>query len=150
MKSGDEGDERGDGRNENRDERPLGSGGRKYQRIEEGGTRRDRKMERREREMLEKSMERLERRVEECERRERKGEEGGVLKEKVRELDRKLERKERKERKNNIVIRGLKVKEGRRRDAVEDMTKRIWVRGELVEVRRLGGERERRGGKMWS
>lgn len=48
-----------------------------------------------------------------------------------------MEMKERKERRRNIVIRGLKVREGRRREAVEEVLEKIGVEVEVKEIRRV-------------
>lgn len=106
---------------------------------------------REEREELKEHIKGLKRRMEEIERREEvgteKGKEGGKegegIKERISEIERKLERKEREEKKKNIVIRRLKVKEGKRKEAVEEAMKAIGVEIEAKEVWRIADERER-------
>lgn len=66
-----------------------------------------------------------------------------MTKERIREIDKKLERKEREKRKNNIVIRGIEMKDGKRLETVEEIMRKIGVRDKLAEVRRLGGEKEK-------
>lgn len=51
-----------------------------------------------------------------------------------------MKRREREERRRNIVIRGLEVKKRRRWKAVEGMG---LIRAELVDVRRLGGAKQK-------
>lgn len=54
--------------------------------------------------------------------------------------------KEREERRRNIVIKGVVVKDVKRKEAVEEMMKVLRVKADMEEVRRLG--EERRGGEM--
>jgi len=84
------------------------------------------------------------------ERKERRegGKKGGVgekeeVVERMREIERRLERKERKDRKRNVIIRGLEVREEKRREAVEDIFEKIEARVEVEEERKL---REEEGG----
>lgn len=64
---------------------------------------------------------------------------------KVRELERRWEKKEREERRKNVIIKGLKVKEGNRREAVEEVLNVLGVRGNIEEVKRVGEDREQDG-----
>jgi len=59
------------------------------------------------------------------------------------EIERRMEMKERKERRKNLVIRGLEVKEGKRRKAVEDILKEIGVEAKIKEIWRITAEREK-------
>ena len=54
-----------------------------------------------------------------------------------------MERKEREERRKNVIIRGLEVKEGKRREAVEEVLKVIGARGNIEEIKRVAGDREK-------
>jgi len=62
---------------------------------------------------------------------------------KIKEIERKLERKEREERKRNLIIRGLEVKEGKRKEAVDELMKVIGVDTEIKEVWRVVAEKEK-------
>jgi len=103
-----------------------------------------------EREKLVSCIKGLERKVEELQRnREGRGkggrvlgEGGGEMGDKVKELEKRLEKKEREERRKNVIIKGLKVKEGNRREAVEEVLNVLEVRGNIEEVKRVGGDRE--------
>lgn len=53
--------------------------------------------------------------------------------------------KEREERRRNIIAKGLEIKEGRRRDAVIEVMKRVGVEIEIEEIRRVGGGTEEGG-----
>lgn len=59
-------------------------------------------------------------------------------------MEKKLERKEREERKNNIMIKGMKEKEGKRKEMVEGIITNIGMEVEVRKVKRLGGDKERR------
>jgi len=67
------------------------------------------------------------------------GKKGEEVAERVKEIEWRLERKERQERRKNIIIRGLEVKEGKRREKVEEVMERIGARVKVEEVRKLGG-----------
>lgn len=69
-------------------------------------------------------------------------ERSGELEKIVKEMDWKWEKREREERKRNVLIRRMEVREEGRREVVEELMKAIEVKVELVEVKRLGGERE--------
>jgi len=51
--------------------------------------------------------------------------------------------REREERKRNILIKGLVAREGKRKKAIEEILKIIEVKGDIIEVKRIGGEGER-------
>lgn len=101
----------------------------------------------------------LERRVKKLEmaEKEEEGDEGGIredkgrerIKERVKDIERKMELKERDDRKRNIIIRELEVKEGKRREAVEETFERIEVRVEIEEVKRLGGDKDKGREVVW-
>jgi len=61
----------------------------------------------------------------------------------IKEIERRMERKEREKRRKNLVIRGLEVKEGKRREAVEEILREIGVEVKLKEVWRITAEKER-------
>ncbi|XP_011702471.1 PREDICTED: trichohyalin-like [Wasmannia auropunctata] len=65
------------------------------------------------------------------------------MEERLRGMERKLEIKEREERRKNIVIKGLEVKEEKRREAVEELMKRMGVEVEIREVKKMREEREK-------
>lgn len=44
-----------------------------------------------------------------------------MLKGKIKELEGRLKRREREERRRNIVIKGIKITKGKRREAVEEI-----------------------------
>jgi len=104
---------------------------------------------------LEKSMEgreenRLERAVE------RGGEVGrgkgiGEVESRINEMERKMEKREREreERRKNVVIKGVEIKEGKRREAVEELMKIIGVKVDIGEVKRIGGEVGKGGESLW-
>ncbi|XP_024893159.1 golgin subfamily A member 6-like protein 2, partial [Temnothorax curvispinosus] len=95
------------------------------------------KMEERIRNLEEKMEERKEEKKEE----ERNGR--GEVGEKMRELERRLKRKEKEERRRNIVIRGLEVKEGGRRENAEKLLEGIGAKVKAIEVKRIGGDAEK-------
>lgn len=47
--------------------------------------------------------------------------------------------KEREERRKNIIIKGLEVREGKRREAVKEVLRKVGVDVEIEEIRRVGG-----------
>lgn len=75
-----------------------------------------------------------------------RGEERVELMEKrMREMKRKLKRKERDDRKRNIVIKGLRVEEGRVKEGIEKLMKEIGVKVKIGEIRRIRTGKEERG-----
>lgn len=68
---------------------------------------------------------------------------------KIKELEKGLERKERKEKRKNIVIKKIKVKEGKRREVVEEMMKDIGMKVKIEEIRRLKGNEEGETEMIW-
>lgn len=71
------------------------------------------------------------------------------IKERVTDIERKMELKERADRKRNIIIRGLEVKEGKKREAVEETLERIEVRAEIEEVKKLGRDKDKEREVVW-
>lgn len=59
-----------------------------------------------------------------------------------------IESREREERRRNIVINGVEVNNGRRREAVEEIMRLIGVKVEIQEIRRIGGREEKGKGEM--
>jgi len=62
----------------------------------------------------------------------------GEVEKRVKKMERKLEMKEREERRRNIVIRGLEVREGKRREAVEEVLGIMGVKMEIEGIWRVG------------
>lgn len=63
------------------------------------------------------------------------------------EIERKTEIGKREEKRRNIIIKGVEVKNGRRREAVEDLLNMIktGVKAEMEEVKKLGEEEGKKG-----
>ncbi|KAL6420868.1 hypothetical protein ACFW04_014384 [Cataglyphis niger] len=59
---------------------------------------------------------------------------------KIKELESRMERREREERRKNVLIKGVEIKEGRRKVAVEELLGSIGVKAEIEEVRKIGGD----------
>lgn len=75
-----------------------------------------------------------------------KGEEERSLarvKNRLIEIERKMEMREKEERRKNIIIKGVEVKNGRRREAVKEVLKRIGVKADMEEVKKLRSRGER-------
>lgn len=68
---------------------------------------------------------------------------------KIKELDGRLERKEREKRRRNIVIKGIKITKGKRREVVEKMMKDIGAKVKVEEIRRLKGNKEEGTQMIW-
>jgi len=86
-------------------------------------------------------MEKKKERVEDENGRKEKG--NRVVEVRVKELEKHIEMKERKDRKRNVIIRRLETREGRRREAVEELLDRIDAKVTVEEVKKLGkGEGE--------
>ncbi|KAL6421060.1 hypothetical protein ACFW04_013584 [Cataglyphis niger] len=66
----------------------------------------------------------------------------GVIGNRLKEMESNMERREREERRRNVLIKGMEVKEGRRRTAVEELFGSIGVKAEIEEVRKIGGDVE--------
>lgn len=70
--------------------------------------------------------------------------EGGEGKERierrVKYMERKIEMCEREDRKENMIIKGIEVKNERRREAVQEVLGILGVQVKVGEVRRIGGE----------
>jgi len=71
------------------------------------------------------------------------GKGGGRVEKRIWRMERKLEMKEREERRRNIVIKGLEVKEGKRREVVEKVLGVMGVNTEIEGIWRVG-----KGGEM--
>ncbi|XP_071581240.1 uncharacterized protein [Temnothorax nylanderi] len=96
-------------------------------------------------EKMEERIKRLEVKIGER-KKEKKGEAGNEneeVVERMREIERKLEKKEREERRRNVVIRGLEVKEGGRRQEAEKLLEGINVKVKVIEVKKIGGDIEK-------
>lgn len=63
------------------------------------------------------------------------------------EIEKKIEMREREERKRNTLIKGVGVKVGKRKNAVEEVLKVIGAKvdGKVEKVKRLGGEEGKKG-----
>jgi len=91
---------------------------------------------------LEMRMEKLEKREEiGGEERKDKGE-GSQIDRRIKEIERRMEMKEKEERRKNLVIRGLEVKKGKRREAVEEILKKIRVEVKIKKIWRITAEKE--------
>lgn len=79
----------------------------------------------------------------------KEGKGGGrkIVEDRLMEIERKMEMREREERRKNIIIKGVKVKNGRRREAVEEVLKRTGAKADMEEAKKLGGE-EGKGGEI--
>ncbi|KAL6418378.1 hypothetical protein ACFW04_012164 [Cataglyphis niger] len=58
---------------------------------------------------------------------------------KIKELESRMQRREREERRKNVLIKGVEVKKGRRRVAVEKLFESIEIKSEIEEVRKIVG-----------
>lgn len=65
-------------------------------------------------------------------------ERNGSLEEKLKRLEKGMEVRERKERRRNVVVRELEVREGKRREAVEGLFKKIGTEVIMEEVNKVG------------
>ncbi|XP_011859447.1 PREDICTED: golgin subfamily A member 6-like protein 22, partial [Vollenhovia emeryi] len=115
------------------------------EKMREGNRRREEEWKK-EKGKLEERVKELERKVVEREgekgdgemKGEKKGEGGGGLEERVKWMEGMMERKERENRRRNVVIRGLEVKEGKRREEVEKIIQKIKTEVEIEEMRKVG------------
>lgn len=79
------------------------------------------------------------------ERRGRGGErERSELEKSVDEMERWWKIKEREERRKNIIVKGIEVKEGKIKEAVEKMLKKIRVEARFEQVKRIGAAKDRK------
>jgi len=94
---------------------------------------------------LEKRMEKIEKRREDGkERREIVGERDlREMESRMKGLEWRLEKEEREKRRKNIIIKGLEVKEGRRKEAVEELMKLIGVTLEARVIWKISDEKEK-------
>lgn len=94
----------------------------------------------------------MERRIEEMEgkgekkrkekRKEGKGE-GEEMELRLKEIEKKMEKKEREERRKNLVIKGIEVKEGRKKKAVEGLMKDIGAEVKIEETWKIAEDRDK-------
>lgn len=71
---------------------------------------------------------------------------GRIVKNRLTEIEKRIEMRKREKRRRNIIINGVDVKEGKRREAVKKTLKMIGVKTErLEEIRKLGGEEGKDG-----
>ncbi|XP_067208522.1 golgin subfamily A member 6-like protein 22 [Linepithema humile] len=104
-----------------------------------------------ERKEMKKQIRGLERRIKEMEgggekkregkRKEGKGEE--EMKLRLKEIEKKMERKEREERRKKLVIKGIEVKEGKRKEAVEGLMKDIGAEVKIEETWKIAEDRDK-------
>jgi len=57
--------------------------------------------------------------------------------ERVKKIEKRLESKERQDRRRNVMIKGLEVKEGKRREAVEEVFEKIGARVRIEKIKKL-------------
>lgn len=98
---------------------------------------------------MKEAIEKLKRRVEMLKRRKGEGREGksaeGKGKEvevKVKESVRWREMEERERRRKNVVVKGIEVKEGGIKGAIEEIWKEIGAKAEIEEMREVGNRNE--------
>ncbi|XP_029159140.1 uncharacterized protein PF11_0207-like [Nylanderia fulva] len=93
---------------------------------------------------MKRRIEGLERKMEEKEEgeRERREHTGNGLQKRVGEMERKWEILEKEEKRKNIVIKGLLVKEGKRREGAEKLLEEIEARARIMKIRKIGEDRE--------
>ncbi|KAL6433513.1 hypothetical protein ACFW04_006543 [Cataglyphis niger] len=65
-----------------------------------------------------------------------------AMENRLNEMKNRIERREREERRRNMLIKGVEVKEGRRRMAVEELFDSIGIKAEIEEMRKIGGSVE--------
>jgi hypothetical protein len=111
------------------------------EKIRRKGRERERRW-REERESLIDTVRRLEKKVEELkgggEVRTGGGGKGEELDRRVREMEKREKMRDREIRRKNVIVKGLKVKEGKRLEAVEGLMKEIGAKVEVKEVWRVG------------
>ncbi|KAL6419615.1 hypothetical protein ACFW04_013703 [Cataglyphis niger] len=71
------------------------------------------------------------------------GEGSEAMGNRLNEMENRMERREREERRRNVLIKGMEIKEGRRRGAVEELFDSIGIKAEIEEVRKIGGSVEK-------
>ncbi|CAL1672140.1 unnamed protein product [Lasius platythorax] len=57
-------------------------------------------------------------------------------------IEKRMEKREREERKKNVLIKGVEVKEGKRREAIEEVFNCMGIKAEFEEIKKVGGETE--------
>ncbi|KAL6420507.1 hypothetical protein ACFW04_013842 [Cataglyphis niger] len=65
--------------------------------------------------------------------------ESEVIGNRLKEMESRMKRREREKRSRNVLIKGVVVKERRRRVAVEELFDSIGVKAQIEEVRKIGG-----------
>lgn len=70
--------------------------------------------------------------------------ERGIVEDRL--MKRKIELREREKRRKNIILKGMEMKNGKRREAVEEVLKIIGVKVDIEEMKKLG-EEEGKGGR---
>lgn len=73
---------------------------------------------------------------------------GYEVSEKNRRLERRLEIGEKAERRRNVIIKGVEVKERRRKEEVEEILDAIGAKVEIKEIKKIGEGTERGKGEM--
>lgn len=71
---------------------------------------------------------------------EEKKEKRRIVEDRLLEVERRIKMKEREERRRNIIIKKVEVKEGKRKEAVEEILKALGVKVDMKEVKKLGEE----------
>lgn len=70
----------------------------------------------------------------------------------MKEIERKMDIKERENGKRNVIVKDAEVKEGKKREAVEDLLKylfkHIGAEVEIKKIKRLRGEADKKGEKL--
>lgn len=112
---------------------------------------------REEKEKIRECMKRLEKRIEELEvaRRDGKGfkerriecREG--IEDRIKEVKRRLEFQEREKRRRNILIKGIEVKEGKRREAIEGILRVMEAKVDIAGYKRIEGESGKGKEMIW-
>lgn len=80
---------------------------------------------------------------------ERPGKKEGIMEERIREIEKRIGRKEREKRRKNIMMKEIKVTEGKRREAVETIFKEIGAKVKIKEIRRVRENEERGTEFLW-
>lgn len=60
-----------------------------------------------------------------------------------------MEKREREKRRKNIIIRGVEVKEGKKKEVIERIMKDIGADVRVKEIKRLGRDREKDRKMVW-
>lgn len=111
---------------------------------------------RKEREEMRQTIRMLEQKIEEVREEKERERDGGKVRvgggadteQRLERLERRIEMNDRIERRKNIIIKGLEVKEGRRREAVEELLNVIGAKVEIKETRKIGRGGEGKEGEI--